>query len=316
MKLVKLDCVLGVDGGGTKTFVQIADFGGKILAESQSGSGNYKSVGTDISIRNIESAVADAICKAGFTDNIKFGGACFGLSGLDSPSDERIYKDLINKSYFSKYLTSNIIICNDSKIGLYAGLRSQNGIMIICGTGSNCYGINEEGKEAKANGWDYILGDEGSGFSIGVKALRAVMRFSDGRGKKTLLLKNILNELNFNEINSLVKWVYNRPFTTGKIAGLAKVVCKTAALGDEVSINILSEEANEAFISICTVAEKLGLEKKEFDLVFVGSVFKCKKYFKKVLEEKLWNEFPDINLIPLTEKPVTGAVKLALTLQL
>lgn len=38
--------------------------------------------------------------------------------------------------------------------------------MIICGTGSNCVGINEEGKEAQANGWDYILGDEGSGIKL------------------------------------------------------------------------------------------------------------------------------------------------------
>jgi len=63
----------------------------------------------------------------------------------------------------------------DYVLGVDGGSDSKNGIMIICGTGSNCFGVNEEGKEAKVNGWDYILGDEGSGYEIGIKALGALI---------------------------------------------------------------------------------------------------------------------------------------------
>ena len=83
-------------------------------------------------------------------------------------------------------------------------------------------------------------------------------------------------------------------------------------MGDEVSIGILKEEASEAVISATTVINKLNLADKEFDFVFVGSVFKCEKYFKTVLIKELKDKFKKINFKPLTKEPVEGAIKLAL----
>lgn len=172
---------------------------------------------------------------------------------------------------------------------------------------------NEAGQEAKANGWDYILGDEGSGYEIGIKALKAFMRAYDGRGNATYLSKTILEDLNINFTQELVEWAYGSPFSKEKISALAETVCRTAEMGDEVSIRILEEEANEAFISVKAVVDKLGLGDKDFDLVFVGSVFKCEKYFKAPLAKKLKEKFPRVNFVPLTKKPVEGAIKLALS---
>jgi len=159
--------------------------------------------------------------------------------------------------------------------------------MIICGTGSNCYGMNKKGEEAKANGWDYILGDEGSGYNIGIKALRTIMREYDGRGESTLLSKTIIEDLNIKDISELIKVAYSEPFSKEKIAAIAKTVCKTAKMGDRISKKILEDESNEAVISVEAVANKLNLSNQEFDLVFVGSVFKCEKYFKAILIKKL-----------------------------
>jgi len=151
-----LDYILGVDGGGTKTIVQVADLSGEVIAESESGSSNYKSVGIKIAKENINKAISKAI---DMLDNLKkftFKSACFGLSGNDSCEDRNIYHKIIFESKIKDYLSSaKTIICNDTRIGLAAGSNSKNGVMIICGTGSNCYGTNEEGKEAKVGGWDY-----------------------------------------------------------------------------------------------------------------------------------------------------------------
>jgi N-acetylglucosamine kinase-like BadF-type ATPase len=84
--------------------------------------------------------------------------------------------------------------------------------MIICGTGSNCVGINEEGKEAKANGWDYILGDKGSWYKIGIKVLRALMRSYNGRGSDTLLSKTILEDLSIGSVLELTERACSSPF--------------------------------------------------------------------------------------------------------
>jgi len=184
--------------------------------------------------------------------------------------------------------------------------------MIICGTGSNCYGINEKGEEAKASGWDYILGDEGSGYNIGIKALRTIMREYDGRGESTILSKTILEDLNIKDISELIKWTYSEPFPKEKIAAVAETVCKTAKMGNRISIKILEAEANEAVISVEAVANKLNLRNKEFDLVLVGSVFKCEKYFKAILIKKLKEKFEKIDFKPLTKKPVRGAIRLTI----
>lgn len=308
-----MNYILGVDGGGTKTIAQIADSKGKLTVENESGSSNYKSVGKENAQTNINNAVLGAIRNLAVSDKVIFKSACFGLSGNDCNEDTSIYRNIIFNDKLKGYLNPiSTIICNDTKIGLAAGTDSKNGIIIICGTGSNCYGTNEAGQEAKANGWDYVLGDEGSGYEIGIKALKAFMRDYDGRGDSTYLSKTILEDLKLNSVQELIKWAYNSPFSKEKVSALAETVCRTAQMGDKVSIRILEEEANEAFISVKAVVDKLGLENKEFDLVFVGSVFKCEKYFKNPLERKLKEKFPMINFVPLTKKPVEGAIKLAL----
>jgi len=308
-----LDYILGVDGGGTKTTVQIADCNGKLITENKSGSSNYKSVGIENAKININDAVLGATRNLKVTDKIIFKSSCFGLSGNDSREDKNIYHKIMFNSKIRDYLNyASTIICNDTRIGLAAGSDSKNGIMIICGTGSNCFGLNVEGKEAKVNGWDYILGDEGSGYEIGIKALRALMRAYDGRGESTLLSRTILEDLNIKNISELIKWAYGDSFSKDKIAAIAKTVCRTAEIGDRISIKILEEEAIEAVDSVTVVVNKLNLADKDFDLVFVGNVFKCEKYFKAVLMKKLRDKFPKINFKPLTKKPVEGAIKLAL----
>lgn len=75
------------------------------------------------------------------------------MSGNDSYEDKNIYRRIIFNSKIKNYLIpTKTIVYNDTRIGLAAGSNSKNSIMIICGTGSNCYGINEKGEEAKANG--------------------------------------------------------------------------------------------------------------------------------------------------------------------
>lgn len=307
-----MDYVLGLDGGGSKTTVQIADTDGKVLIQNMSGSCNYKSVGIEIAKNNINTVILNSLEKIGVPDII-FKSACFGLAGNDTDEDMKIYNRIIFNNKLKKFLNpSTTIICNDSKIGLIAGSNKKNRLMVISGTGANCFGINEDDQEAKANGWDYILGDEGSGYTIGLKALKAIVRAYDGRGQHTLLTDMVLDYLKLKDISELVSWVYDKPFFKEKIAELSEIVCSSAKMGDILSIEILREEAREAASSVIVVVNKLNLADKDFDLVLVGGVFKCEKYFKNLFFKILKNKFQRINFKSLTEKPVEGAIKLAL----
>jgi len=307
-----MDYVLGLDGGGSKTTVQIAGTDGKVLIQNKSGSCNYKSVGIEIAKNNINTVILNSLGEIG-VPGIIFKSACFGLAGNDTDEDMRIYNRIIFNNKLKKFLNpSTTIICNDSKIGLIAGSNKKNRLMVISGTGANCFGINEDGREAKANGWDYILGDEGSGYTIGLKALKAIARAYDGRGQHTLLTDMVLDYLKLKDISGLVSWVYDKPFFKEKIAELSEIVCSAAKMGDILSIEILREEAGEAASTVMVVVNKLNLADKDFDLVLVGGVFKCEKYFKNLFFKILKNKFQGINFKSLTEKPVEGAIKLAL----
>lgn len=311
--LNQIEYILGVDGGGSKTTVQIADVKGKVITQVVSGASNYKSVGMNKAIENLNTAVFCAIKSLKASKAIYFISSCFGFAGNDTEEDYKTYREVVFNKKLSSYLNpKGTIICNDTRIGIEIESKNENKIIVIAGTGSNCFGINEDGKQAKASGWDYILADEGSGYAVGLKALKAVMRAYDGRGEKTLLSKTILEELNLKKILDLIKWAYDDPFSKYKISILAKTVCKTAEVGDRVSIDILVEEAYEAAISVITVAHKLGFEKKDFDLIFVGGLFKCEKYFKNILVYKLKEKFPHINFKPLMGNPIEGAIKIAI----
>lgn len=308
-----MNYILGVDGGGSKTTVQIADTSGKVISQAVSGSSSYKSVGINRAIGNLNTAVFDAVKKLKVTRDIYFISSCFGFAGNDAGEDSKTYRKIVFNDKLNSYLNpKGTIICNDTRIGLESGSESKNKIIIIAGAGSNCFGINEDGKQAGASGWDFILADEGSGYSVGLKALKAIVKAYDGRGEKTLLSKTILEELNLNEIPDLVKWAYGGLFPKDKISALAETVSNTAKMGDKVSIDILAEEAEEAVISVTTVANKLGFKDKDFDLVLVGGLFKCEEYFKNILINRLRENFPKIKSMPLVGNPAGGAVKMAI----
>lgn len=307
-----MDYVLGVDGGGSKAIFQVADITGKVIKETVSGSTNYKSEGIKRATENLNLGILNAISNLNIHNNFIFKSACLGLSGLDSEQDLKIYEKIIFNKKIKSYLNpGNTIIYNDTKIGLAAGSNSKNKIILICGSGSNCYGVNENGEEASSNGWDY-LADEGSGYEIGIKALKSLVKAHDGRGEKTLLSSTILEDLNLEGFLDLINWYYKNHLSKEKIASLAKTVCRTAKMGDYVSKNILMEEVEEAAISVIAVANKLMLKRKIFDIVFVGNVFNCKRYFTNVLIEKLSNKFTGINFVPVIKSPVKGAIKIAI----
>ena len=183
-----MDYSLGVDGGGTKTLARITNLKGEILSESKAGSSNYKKCKQiEDAETNIGSAVLGAIRKLDSTGKVYFISSCFGIAGIDCNKDLDIYKKMIFQGRLRKYLNiSKVIICNDSKISLAAGSSSKNRIIINCGTGSICLGENAVREEVTVGGWDYILGDQGSAYDIGVKALRKIMKAYDGREGKTL----------------------------------------------------------------------------------------------------------------------------------
>jgi hypothetical protein len=133
------------------------------------------------------------------------------------------------------------------------------GIVVICGTGSICYGRNAEGLAARSGGWGYILGDEGSGYWLGRQALAAVVRHVDGRGPATSLTAVVLEHFRVRQVNDLIQEVHLRDPRRHRVASLGGALQAAIDAGDPVAREILDEGARDLAGMAESVAQRLQM---------------------------------------------------------
>ena len=295
--------IIGIDGGGTKTVGILATETGQGLVEVQSGPANYHVVGETQTQVVLESVVEELCERAGVsrTRPIRF---CLGMAGLGRAADQEI----IGRICDDLGIRGNRILTHDAHIALVGGIGKQEGVIVISGTGAIVYGINAEGKEGRASGWGYLIGDEGSGYDIAIKGLRAVARAADGRDTPTELTDRILNSLELNEPSEMIRWVHAASRDT--IAHLAEIVFDAARAEDGVAGRIIDGAADELVCAARRVIEQLGFG-KSFDIVLSGGNL----VHQPMLVDKIRQQFAEIQpeaVVRLPKhEPAYGAVLLA-----
>jgi N-acetylglucosamine kinase-like BadF-type ATPase len=148
--------VLGIDAGGTKTVCQLADDTGEVLAEARRGGANLQAAGE----LEVEKVLHDVMEEAIGDHDVVPAAICLGIAGVDRPDDARVVRGLMKRIGYK----ARVLVVNDALIALEAGAPETAGVVVIAGTGSIAYGRNERGQAARAGGWGYMLGDEGSGY--------------------------------------------------------------------------------------------------------------------------------------------------------
>ena len=302
--------VIGVDGGGTKTVAVLANLNGKVLARAEVGPSNINKIGFKHAIDNIVKVLTQ-VSQEYEKDKIVFIylGLAAGLE-RDKRKKKEIKKQLLLIPSLSWVLPKNISIEGDQLIAFRSGTEEKQGIIIIAGTGSIVMGWDKKGKEVIVGGWDYLLGDDGSGFWIGKKALQAVCLSIDGFNSKSLLHSMILKKLKIKTEKDLMQEIY-KPEMIKNIASLAPLVETAAKTGDKTAKDILFQASNELIIRANLAIKKLNLENKFFPLVLAGGVFKSKIILTKVKKD-IKIIAPKANFIRPKQEPVIGAMKLAL----
>lgn len=307
---------MGIDGGGTKTDMVLSNQHCKILARIKCGQSNLHNATEKEISDEMKKGINMLIKKAGLKKTVKFSSVGIGLAGLDTQQDEEIAARIFRNALKGHMVSfKNMKIVNDTIIGFWSGTTSEEGMCIIGGTGSNCYGRTKRGKEAKASGRGHILADQGSGYEIGMKALKAAVKSFDGRGPKTKLEKMVLKHFMVKNFDDLMGRVYYQPFNKHDAGQLAIVVQNAAEAGDKVARKIAYEAADELFLMVKTVGHKLGFKKgKEFDLVMIGGVIQHDPYVKIRFKNLVRKIYPQVNFIIPDKKPVIGAVRLAMSM--
>ena len=302
-----IECIIGIDGGGTKTEAVIADLDGNILGIGRAGASNYHVLGLERAITSIVEAIEHARENSGLNIQ-KFQVVCLGLAGAGRPDDRSILLDAIrNLGIFDK-----VIIKHDAEIALAGATVLQPGIIVIAGTGAMAYGISPSGEEKRSGGWGNILGDEGSAYYIGRKALNAICKAYDGRGNQTILLDAIIEFWKLKDFDSIVKKVYGMANPVQDIASIAPLVSKSAEIGDQVAIEILKDSAKELALCAISVIRGLKMENNKFPVAISGSVFNAGEIILKPFKECVISVSKFADIIRPMFSPVIGAVLLAL----
>jgi N-acetylglucosamine kinase-like BadF-type ATPase len=296
--------VLGIDAGGTKTVCLLADTHGRIIAEARGTGANLQAVGE----LEVEKVLHDVMERAIGDRPVLPAVICLGIAGVDRPDDAAAIRSIMRRIGYK----ARVLIANDALIALVAGIAHDPGVVIIAGTGSIAYGRNARDEAARAGGWGYVLGDEGSGYWIGRQALRAVVRHADGRGRATALTPYVFAHFGVSRAQELVHAIYHRNLRPSAIAAVTRAVQQAANDGDEAALTILSVGARELGGCAASVVRQLDLANEPFTFVFAGGTLQAVPRLATELEHMLLDLVPHASVVRLQREPALGAVALAL----
>lgn len=297
--------VIGIDGGGTKTVAWLAPLTVGLVGRGIAGPGNPRAVGFDVAQANIDAAIDAAFADAKLPRQ-PVVAACFGLAGCGRAEEqERIVQWAENRG-----IGYMLQVTGDAEPILAAGSESNTGIAVICGTGSLAWGRNERGETARAGGWGYLVGDEGSGYAIALAGLRAALQSADGRGPPTELLSRFQHQLDAAAPTDLVGRIYAPEMTRERISSLAETVFDSAA-ADEVARNVVEQAARQMAEMIAAVAKRLDMLKSSYTLALAGGVVVNRTDYRQLIcrEATALSAGPAKEI--LVSEPVAGGVALA-----
>ncbi len=303
--------ILGVDGGGSKTVACLAQLdvdaiesGWNLLGQGRSTISNQQAAGQTRATQALEEAITEAFDEAGLSVR-PISSICLALAGCDRADD----KDFIRR-WADKFIPAEqICIVNDAEPLLVAGTPDRWGVTLIAGTGSLSWGRNTNGKTARAGGWGYLIGDEGSGFFCGQAALRAATQNADGRGPATTLLPKLLEYFQCHSPEELITAVYHRDQPQAKIAALAPLVLAEAIAKDSVALGITTQAAQSLVTMVASVVAQLALP-VPFPLVLAGGLLTG----SPLLQELICQQLQDRDLTPDPLQILTSSVQGALQL--
>ncbi|MFQ6242571.1 N-acetylglucosamine kinase [Sinorhizobium meliloti] len=231
------ELILGIDGGGSKILVALADRSAAIRRTTLGGGVNpMDNAGWLVELETHIAPFRHERNLASVAAALPAYGEVAHLSRLQEAAIEKVFPN------------ARATILNDvdaAHLGAFAG---QAGILILSGTGSMAWARNAAGRPARSGGWGDVIGDEGSSYWIGRLALNLVSQSLDGRAPPTALANLIFQHLGLDladPINALGGWVSALTRPRAGIAALSALVDRAAQAGDQAAAALLERAADE-----------------------------------------------------------------------
>ena len=290
--------LLGIEAGGTHTVALCTTLDGQCLGRAEFGPGNLRLL-SDCQLSELFQAIA-IFCP-------QPGALGLGMAGLRDEQDAQRLRRLLSAIWPNIPLN----LAHDLETALQADAPTKKiaRSVVVSGTGSCCYGRSVEGRTTKLGGWGHILGDKGSGYEIGLRALKAVVYYFDRDGEWSRLGQAILRELLLNRPDDLIPWVQTA--TKDQIAALAQLVFEEAAGRDAIARDILQGAAATLAKDALACVRRIANKFEPVEIALRGSVFNKQPTFAKKVGSLIRSQHPKIRVIREKREGAWGAIQLA-----
>jgi N-acetylglucosamine kinase-like BadF-type ATPase len=295
---------LGFDGGGTKTDCVVLDANGAVIGEGHGGPANPLRSGYEGAFSSLREAAVAALGAAHIgTKDVT--AVCAGLAGAGRRSVMRRIMVFLSQE-FPRALTQ---VMTDYEVALETAAGAGAGVVLIAGTGSVAFGRNSSGETARAGGFGSWIGDEGSAFDIGRRAVAAVARARDADAPAAVLAEMISSALDCPDWDDLILRTMKNPDDV--FPKLFPVVAAAAQAGDNAAKEILFASAIDLGNLAMVVVRRLGMKSHEFPLVKCGGVFGHSTLLDSLLDSVLASGALRARISRLEISPAMGAARLA-----
>ena len=298
---------LGVDVGGTKTHVLIADETGQALAFSTGGPGNWEGVGYNGLTHVLREVTGTALEQAHIRIS-QISGAGMGIGGYDWPSERQDHLEAIRPIG----LACPLEIVNDASLGILAGSSEGWGISVVAGTGCNARGWNRDRtRQGRAvGGGSRWSGEYAGGYDIVARAMQAVTFEWLKRGSPTELTRVFLEHFQARDPADLVEGVYLQRYIPDST--LVMKVFETARQGDPQAQAVMRWAGQALGEMAVGVIKQLEFQEQHFEVVLIGSLHGASPVLDDTLQETVLATAPHARFVRLTVPPVVGAVLLGM----
>lgn len=282
--------LLGIESGGTKTsVVTSASYDHKDSDILTLGPGNFKLTSLSTWHEYFR------LIKKSFP---KVDAIGFAVAGARSNSEHEQLARLVSH-YYSDV---PIRVRHDLESAFYAPGKSEgNRIICISGTGSCCYGVDQEGYEMKSGGWGHVLGDPGSGYAIGHQLLREVTILEDEKHERSPLIQELLDHFGQKDWEEMIDCMASA--TKNQIASAAPICIRYANNGDPLCHRILDSQAEIFSRNLITCLREFKRRNKaEIEVIISGGIMHGSEIYRSHFNRYTQLAFPNTE-ITLSKNP-------------
>ncbi|HWV23607.1 MAG TPA: BadF/BadG/BcrA/BcrD ATPase family protein [Thermomicrobiales bacterium] len=299
------DLILAIDGGQTSTKAILARRDGSFLAAGFGPACDHihGPGGRETNRRAIHTAARDALATAG-RDSSEIISAGLGLtSAAREHHAQGIFAEIVREMCDPE----TIWVDADYVSNLYGASAGSPGVVVIAGGGSIGYGVDDRGREAVAGGLGYLMGDDGSAWYIGLRAIVAATHANDGRGPATALLPFVCDHYRLDSVREIIRVIYADGFQRGQVSGIAPDVVRIAET-DDVARQIVTDAGEKLAEIVLATVRNLYEEGDAVAVYPTGGVFAAGQRITGPFASRIADGWPTAQIRTPRFAPVVGAL--------